>query len=456
MNSSSIILAVVVTDRFVEFDRLLRSLDPVRSDSNLHIVALDNGHSFDGRIRDRLTKAALQSTGMRCAFQSKTPCSPLHIARQELSEAVATLAAHGHCPPLIWMLDDDLTFEEVRCERQRFVVRNVSEDRIKAIRAIFRDHTDIDILVSGFTGDPPIRPEAVLASQLGDLAAALKNAEYLNHAEYWPEYAAPKRWQDDYYDYSVGREAINHANPVAWLSREIVPNTVTAQLERLLFDAASISRGCTPFRPLLGTPSGPPMRVPRSNRGGNTIFRGLGPLLAHQYPAFQIGDSYSRRADMVGLDLLLASKKLVLAEGFLTLRHDRSLQSRVTGEPERLLPEFAGVLLSRAVSHARSTNVTRSWLTSVANERVGRILGALEEALVACRRARLAIERCQSTWRQVPSLADAAAALALDLDRTQGVLMALCGSPLREMLLSPEIQDTVLATIDTFKVGANR
>ena len=342
---------------------------------------------------------------------------------------------------MVWMIDDDLTFEEVSSEDGVLVVRNVAAARIAAARALCR--TDIDILVSGFTGDPPVRPEAVLASQLIDLRAALRFAVQQDPSAAWTPASPYVRVRDDYYDHAESADWHRPVTPVPWLPRQGLGWTVGDQLRSLLEEACSIPRGCTPFRPLLPCGESEPVRVRRADRGGNTIFRGLGPLLAHPYPAFPIGDRFSRRSDMVGLNVLLRRGGVVTAKGNFTLRHDRTLQPPVTDDIEPWLAEFGGVLLSRATAPESTDAVTPEWLAAIAHHRADRISRSLDNAERAREACQEELQDHRAWWQHLPTFRASCEALAGELRHVAGVLANLRRSGLDDALRSEDLRRRV-------------
>lgn len=440
-DTSPVVIAVVVTGRVAEFGRLLESLDPVASDPNVHMVVLDNSARDDDGVTAHTSSAARRTAGMRVTSRASRPGIPLHTARQELSAAVARAAASLAGTPIVWMVDDDLTFEEVDIEDGVLVVRSVAAARIAAARALYR--TDIDILVSGFTGDPPVRPEAVLASQLIDLRTALRFAVEKEPSAAWTPASPYIRVRDDYYDHAESADWHRPVTPVPWLPRQGFGRTVADQLHSLLEEACSIPRGCTPFRPLLACGESEPVRVRRADRGGNTIFRGIGPLLAHPYPAFPIGGRFSRRSDMVGLNVLLRRGAVVTAAGNLTLRHNRTLQPPVTEDIEPWLAEFGGVLLSRATAPDSTDAVTPESLAAMVQRRADRIARSLDIAERACQTCQVELQDHRAWWQHSPTFRASCEALAGELRHVAGVLANLRRSGLDDALRSEDLQRRV-------------
>lgn len=386
-----LVLGVVATNRSTELQRLLASLAPVAEDPCVHVIVLDNS-TLSGFRREQETEVERtlcaesgRCAGMRQTVRAAVGGSPLHLARRELSLWIASCLDTQIADAAVWMLDDDLTFEELSLVNGRVRCSPVARERVAAARMLLRAHPDVDVFVSGFTGDPPIRPEAVLASQLTDLGAALRTARALSPGADWPSPHASDRTCDDYYDHSEVWSLDELLVPRQWIPREHAGTGAETERRRMLEAACTIPRGCTPFRPLLA-PSPRPIRpVDRANGGGNILFRSAQVLRLHPYPASPIASGYTRRADMIGLNWLARHANVRLAEAQLTLRHNRCLQPLVEPNPERWTPEFAGVLLSRSFDASAYTSIDRAWIRELASRRCNRILAGLASAEQAAR-----------------------------------------------------------------------
>lgn len=448
MHARDVILAVVVTGRVTEFSRFLASLEPLNDDPHVHVLALNNGPPADGTLDIALSHARRCALGSRHCVRSAVPLSPLHIARRALSDAIGHDERYRSVDPIVWMLDDDLTFEELRLQHGRLNVANVAKSRLAEARRLSRTEPKVDVLVSGFTGDPPIRPESVLATQLRDLEGALRALPAHGNDTAWRLDSPSARFADDYYDLGESFASTDATHVVRWLPRESVPLTTRDQLLSMLTASTGISRGCTPFRPLLAQPCAPPVFVERADRGGNALFLHIDPLLKHTYPAVPIGHGYSRRSDMIGLTLLSRDARVQLATGCLTLRHDRSLQPRMQLSRESMQYEFAGVLLSRAVAVRCPTDASWEWLTSIAFARAHRIESALAEAARHCRGALAALTDAEHSWGADAALMELAATLRSDLVYLEAGIGSVLCSPLHDALCTREILAAVHGQLD--------
>ncbi len=380
MSRYSLILGIVATGRPAELARLLASLDPVLSDPDLHVVVLNNCGSdatSSELINDLVRAADNGSAGTRLVVRGGASRLPLHQARRVLADACDELSFAGH-EPAIWMLDDDLAFEALVLENGSIDCRNVAAARVRDARSLVSECREVEVFVGGFSGDPPIRPEAVLAGQLTDLAAALRLAEQLADDDQWSVVHGASRSQDDYYDHAEAVGAGAFKEPRPWVPRAGAPLQVRVQRAAMLEAARGIPRGCTPFRPLLAASERAVTPVARANAGGNTLFRSRAVLRSHPWPSWKIGSTWTRRADMIGLSCMAGRHGIAIATvSHLSLRHDRTHQDVVDARVERWIPEFAGVLVSRAFdARERDTQA----IARRANERIQTQLAALEHA----------------------------------------------------------------------------
>lgn len=452
LHSPPILIGTIVTDRPAELRRLLASLVPVAQDPGVHLLVLDNGAHVVGpdaadSVLSQVTAASTFAAGAREVVRSPAPRQPLHQSRHVLSAHLQEMAAARAPEALIWIVDDDVCFEELFIAQGKLLSRSVAVERIEQLRALFAQHATLDVLVSGFTGDPPIRPEAVLGGQLSDLVAALALAATLSPEASWPAPPLLGRTHEDYYDHREPSLEDDHL-PRPWVPRGALGADAHTQLTALLHAAAGIVRGCTPFRPLLAQ-QGPSLTfVARANRGGNTVFKNYQIMAAHPYPAWQLPTGrFTRRSDMIGLSCLMRRDSVGLATGNLTLRHDRSHQARISGAVEDWTTEFAGVLISRAFDQADSGADILPLVEHLAVRRSHRILEALERARINLDESIRALS--QDHWKQSLSEAPRLAAQALE-EELEGLRAPLCnlldgrlGAALRDPALVQFVVDAV-------------
>lgn len=378
-DSINVVLGVVLTNRTAEFERLLASLAPVADDPHLHLVVLDNSDHSSTIDSAVLETDGWPIAGIRCRTRSESPRSPLHLARPQLARAIASACAVLAAPMLIWSLDDDLSFEELDSVGGHLTLRNVARERITQVRRQFADNPQWDVLIGGFTGDPPVRPESVIAAQLSDARFNLKRAMTLPTDAVWPWHDSPRRRVDDYYDLTELYSLEQVLCPLPWTPRADTRSDFESVAASLLEAATAIPQGRAPFRPLLPLHSGQFRESQRPICGGNAVFRRLEDLFNHPYPAMPVGNTYSRRGDMIGLNLLRHRGGLKIAEGPLTLHHDRTFQPRIGNGASILLADFVGVLVSRHVSSMTDQRPIHS-LSDFALQRASRVQAALTHA----------------------------------------------------------------------------
>ncbi|MBL9032564.1 MAG: hypothetical protein JNM80_12770 [Phycisphaerae bacterium] len=378
-SSINVVLGVLLTDRAAEFERMLASLAPVADDPHLHLVVLDNSDHSASEDSAVIATDGWPIAGIRSRTRSDSPRSPLHLARPQLAKAIARSCSILPAPVLIWSLDDDLTFEELDLVGGRPTLRNVARERITQVRRLFSENPEWDVLIGGFTGDPPVRPESIIAAQLSDARFNLERAMTMTPDVAWPWHDSPRRCVDDYYDLAERYPLEQVLCPLPWTPRAGTGSDFESIAAALLEAVAAIPQGRALFRPLLPLHSGPYRESQRPNCGGNAVFRRMVDLLSHPFPAMPVGNTYSRRSDMIGLNLLRHRVGLRVAEGPLTLYHDRAFQPRIGSAASVLLAEFVGVLVSRYVSSRTDQRPIYS-LSDFALQRASRVQAALTHA----------------------------------------------------------------------------
>jgi capsid protein len=146
---------------------------------------------------------------------------------------------------------------------------------------------------------------------------------------------------------------------------------------------------------------------------------------------------------MVGLNVLLRRGGVVVATGNFTLRHDRTLQPRVTADIEPWLAEFGGVLLSRATTPESMDAITLESLAELAHRRADRIACSLDNAKRACEACREELQDHRAWWQHSPTFRASCEALAVELHHVARVLSNLSRSGLDDALRSGELQRRV-------------
>ena len=416
-----VIIGVVVTDRAASMRRLLASLVPIDSDPNVHVVVLDNG-TQPSEIPQLIAAAEERARGRRRCVRSEGSRAPLHEGRVQLSRCIANLTMKWALrDPVVWMVDDDLTFERFRLVDGHLDRENVAFRRIEQIRVLaVRDRCDL--LVSGVTGDAPVRPNSVISRQLRDLTAELDRLAGADpNAQYRQARVDPRQYRGDYYYSHSEERASQWRNPYPWLVRPGAGPTVADQLAQMLEDARGIKFGRGVFRPLIEEHNSDKLDVVDSmapNRGGNAIFFGVECLLAHRYPAFPVGDGYSRRSDMIGSTILAREQGYRVAEGNLSLCHDRRNQNAISAHPREWKREFAGVMFARMVMHGLPPGVSaHQHLKSIAKIRAQRIYDDATLVREEAQRALSKLDQQTACWWRVSKCRSLARALRASLLR---------------------------------------
>lgn len=340
---SDVILAIVNTDRFDAMRRLLCSLRPVEHDEHLHLCVLDNGHA-PGVIEEMLS--AHQRARV---IYPPTPRLPLHRARAALATNVTGWCARFMPEASIWMIDDDMRFDALVMARGRLLIQNVAQARLEQVRAWRDVPGSFCGVVGGVTMDPPIRPDAVLETQLGDLVHNLQR--FMRMSPIAPyTFMMPSGTGGDYY-YDHARQSRDHLSARwDWIMRGRQVD-VAHQCALMFRASCGMFRGQTPFRPLfeLGAEV---TECAHPTSGGNVLFLDPSMLSMHPYPAIELNDdAYSRRVDMLGACLLTKqTQRPFVVDPRLTLLHDRQNQHPIELDALRWIPEFAGVMLHRLLT----------------------------------------------------------------------------------------------------------
>jgi hypothetical protein len=443
-----VVIGVIVTQREQALARLLASLEAVMEDTGVHVVILENS---EGEQRAR-AHAHAASFGARCAGEVRVvdanpPRRPLHEARALLTRELLAFASASLEKPIVWMIDDDVTFEKLVLSDGALSLQETAREHIAQVRA-WSTTTDASFIVGHFTGDPPIRPEATLATQLGDLCANLEQMRSLTPDSPWHPDISPGLFQGDYYyDHAEATEAhLRHTFP--WIRRSGSRGDVRNQLLALCEASLTIGRGATPFRPMIAskealmlTPTTSPLR------GGNTIFFDLDVLASHSYPAVLIDGRWSRRADMIGATLVARRPGVIAYHSTLSLHHDRSDQHLIDAATERWVPEFCGVLLARLVMNPSPANKPRvgalAELGELARERAERITSRLTLARARASRALSLTTDIPTWWREDAQVTVSVHALRTHITHIHAVLIALEEEDLLARLTSPALLEHI-------------
>ena len=430
-----VVIAVVVTDRAGSLERLLCSLGPIAGDPQVGLIVLDNG-------RDPIPEESLSGPPIPVSvIASSAPRLPLSQARVELTRAV--LESAGKDEPIVWMIDDDLTFESLVAAGGRLLCRSVASERLAEVRELARREPQLDLVAGWFTGDPPVRPEAVIAGQLADLGAELRRVTQAEVSAAWPKVRLPSFAGDYYYDHAEPGRVDPTTEAFPWLPRGEEERPGPEELVLMLQAARSIRWGSTPFRPLIeqaGAPDGAPGTV---LRGGNCLFLQTRALRAHLYPSFQVHGVWSRRADMIGATLLARRPGFRATRRHITLRHDRTGQRAFSAELGPWLAEFAGVLFARLIL---GDIPQEHWEAAAAQQallRFDRLEQALSRARAAGRNARGQLALLTARSGLPGEITRAATVLGRDLAELDTTIAAVDLGSMEETLLGASLRMAV-------------
>lgn len=403
-------LAALLGDLSAEWARTRRRADPPL------VLVVENSVDPAARAADRVAVHRATATLDARFVDDGVAGRAIAESRRAQTRALAACLAAGEPVDAVWMLDDDLRLAQLRAEGG--VLR-----RCEAIRYFDRiadawdAHPEAGLLVGRVCGDPPIRPDAVLATGLLDLAANLDRFVALDpEALYRPPtdrgaFALP----DYYYDHSrIGDAHLHHA--FYWLPRA-AGQTVRAAALDCVRALCGLFVGRAPTRPLLDDPRPASRELRRCHlRGGHAVFLDVDAFLRHRYPAVELGDgTLTRRADMVGATLLDREPTTFVAAFDAPVLHARSANGPTGGRLADLRSEFFGVMLARAVIDDGG-RVDRVRLAERARARRARIVDRLALAHRRAAAAAVALDRAASSWLGAdPELAAALTTLRAEL-----------------------------------------
>lgn len=407
----AILMSLSATDRPDNLQLLLDSLidELARTSAPFALSVVENSCNPDCRQRNRALLDLARGRADLAIHVSDDGHygRPIAASRQVQTDAIRRLHDRGQPIDVVWMVDDDIVLEQL-CYRDGGV-QCVRELRyLKRMIDMFNERPDISVAIGGVTGAPPIRPEAVLRTQLFDLVANLERMAAMAPANRYqaPDQAAAFAVPDYYYDHT--RAGTAHLTlPFFWLprrTRDSMPGTVRDETLAFLRAMPGAFVGETPTRPLLHDPSAriDPVKT-NLLRGGHALFFDLDAALRHRYPCVDLGTEVTRRSDMLGTTLLHRAGGTWVGTFPVPVRHVRapSRPMRTQGDcgtsaAEAILSslraEFFGVLLTRALMDEELD------LAGVASRRRRRIVDSLCVAANLADAALAALVRAESSW----------------------------------------------------------
>ncbi len=430
--SPRIAVSLATTDRPESFVALLESLaDAWRAEGEhnaLRVFIVENSRCRDTRKRNAEFVSRICDIGELDVLLMDDGDYGRSIAasrRAQVAHMARRYAAGEHLD-VVWMVDDDVLFEQLVYGDDRLLTQHAIS-YFRRIRELYNEHPEASVLIGRVCGDPPIRPEAVLCTQLFDLVANVERfIKIAPDAPYnTPDQRCSFALPDYYYDHSTA--GIEHlATPFYWIPRG-TSCTVRRAAWEFLCAMKEAFYGRTVTRPLLHVAStGPQGELYETVlRGGNAVFLDLDAVFRHPYPSFKAEGVASRRSDMVGSAILCKEGASWTGNFPCPITHRRraaEMYPRVEQTEERailrsFIGEFAGVLLARWALSPKELD-----LGVVAKARVERILACLQEAARLSDRAMMLLERAAQSWMGAePEIARALAELRRTLDWAQQV-----------------------------------
>ena len=276
----------------------------------------------------------------------------LAALRAHLDAPVGRLPHPSEHPLVVWMVDDDLSFQQLD-PRGRIARHTHLLFRVARFWSGLPQH---GVVLGSFTGDPPVPGLDSLGGQLHDLVENLSRMLRHGPEAAWDPPTAPPPTFDAYYDLT---EAPAVLRDYVW---PYTPQWAGAPIRdvalQLLHDLPRLVDGQQLTRPLVwdGTDVAP---QPSLRRGGNALFLDLDALFRWPTPVLTTADGVTtRRGDTVWAALAQAEEPGTVVEATLPLLHGREGQAArpadlPTEQAVHTTAQVRGVVLARAVAGAR-------------------------------------------------------------------------------------------------------
>lgn len=412
------LVSLSTTGRPDNLERLLESLSTEWSRTHasvtdgMKVATIIVENSPEGR--DRVKNRALIARHGDSAWldieyvDDGTHGRPIAASRTFQTRLIARSNTRSGGHDIVWMIDDDIEFAQLRVVNDR-LVRDEQSRYFEHIVELFHHSPEVSVMNGGYCGDPPIRPEAILATQTLDLCENLERFMRARPEEMYEPNPRGERFQlpDYYYDHSRAGTAHLYQH-FAWLSRGPSPTTVAEEALVFLSEMRGISWGKTPTRPLLFEDDAR-SRAHKTYciRGGNTVFLDIDACLRHVYPSLDLEGATTRRADMIGSSLLARETGTWVIEFPYRVMHCRDpfTLDALTFEAQRaraltsLMSEHFGVMIARAVMDgAARAPLSSDAIALLSTHRVARIVDGLQLAASRIARARALIVSAVDGW----------------------------------------------------------
>lgn len=260
-------------------------------------------------------------------------------------------------PVVVWMVDDDLAFQQLDADGRIGRHTNL----LFRVARFWSELPQHAVVLGGFTGDPPVPGLDCLGGQLHDLAENVALMAALGSEAAWQPPPAPPPAPDAYYDLA---EADISIQPYVWpyaphrLGDRVrdVALGMLRELPRLL-DGQQITRALV----WDGREAKP---QPSLRRGGNALFLEFDALFRWPTPSLATADGVvMRRADTLWAALARAEDPGAVVEATLPLLHSREGQSERLGyvsieqAARHTAAQVRGVVLARALAEGRPVDL---------------------------------------------------------------------------------------------------
>ena len=253
-------------------------------------------------------------------------------------------------PTVVWMVDDDLAFQQLGLDGS--IGRHTP--LLQRVARAWASLPQVEVALGTFTGDPPIPGLDGSLGQLGDLFASLTRMLEAGPDAPWRPIETPPDCFDAYYDLTESPRSRGHwpyAPDRAGQPVREVAGTLLAEIPGVL-DGRQLTRPLT----WNGAEREP---TPSLRRGGNTVYLEFDALFRWPTPVLRCADGVmTRRSDTLWAALAQRDGGRV-AELTLPLLHGREGQAHTPGTAAggpKTAAQLRGTVLARAVAEGRGVD----------------------------------------------------------------------------------------------------
>lgn len=349
---------------------LLRLQDDARL-AGLDVVILENGQRRgDASSLDEASRT-LRDAGAGCyvvplerqvedaraglfgkPFDRRPSLATIAVARTML-QTYAYVVAKLRAGTVVWILDGDCRLDNLVWDGKQVVQR--PSDIVGALARL--RSAKVDVAIGTVTDAPPVPFASCIRTQMVDAYHNLESMAAQRPDARWPDRQEANvqmraRCEDYYYDLS--RRDTDHLETPFWYVPKAPDTSVRDAFREMVSRLPRILAGEQVFRPLVLDGRQDPLSLlqPSIHRGGNTFVFDVEALREFPNAAPRIGETETRRSDMVWslLNRYVAHRTVVKLP--LSVRQDRRDQPAVQLDLEKLARDIQGYALYSALEDA--------------------------------------------------------------------------------------------------------